>query len=436
MRIVAVDHFFEHDLDAIAAVLGPDDVLERLSYQRFYRLARRCFPEQAFGGVRAAMAPELDSAWSNYQAVAEREVDWLSVAYRPDLFVIPSDSIFYLRTPIERFASLGVPTFVMQKETTISPLTMESHALEIGAYVPFMSDEMSVCSERHREFWLRSGVDASRIHVTGQPRFDAYANPARTTSFDDRPVLLYLSFDDVAYLPADLGIDSDLTWADFRRQVEEVIASMSDRWNVVVKIHPQQTKAEDWLGSRVARVERLADTRRLIMDADVVVGFQTTAIFEAAIAGRPAIYPAWGNVYEQVRSALIPFDEMSELVLLARSQEELSEILSTSSVELDARTVAARAIAEEHLGPVDGHASERTLALMRDLVATRSSPRRVSVRSRRTKRLFVLPAFVARSASRLPVGTTLGGRLRRLSDRWRQIAIEARAVARARLVDQ
>jgi hypothetical protein len=52
---------------------------------------------------------------------------------------------------------------VVQKETTISPDTMEDHSLIVGEFAPFVSDYMTVCSERHREFWLRAGVDGGRV---------------------------------------------------------------------------------------------------------------------------------------------------------------------------------------------------------------------------------------------------------------------------------
>ena len=94
----------------------------------------------------------------------------------------PTSSSTYVRAAPEACHRLGVPFFVAQKETTISPETMESHAERVRRYAPPIADRMTVCSERHRQFWLRSGADPAAVEVTGQPRFDFYAGlgPERT----------------------------------------------------------------------------------------------------------------------------------------------------------------------------------------------------------------------------------------------------------------
>ena len=70
----------------------------------------------------------------------------------------------------------GMPVVVVQKETTMSQATMETFSTEVGAAAPFISDFMTVCSERQREFWIRAGPTCDRIEMTGQPRFDVYAS--------------------------------------------------------------------------------------------------------------------------------------------------------------------------------------------------------------------------------------------------------------------
>ena len=50
-----------------------------------------------------------------------------------------------------------------------------------------------------------------------------------------------------------------------------------------------------------------ADTRDLILASDIVVGFQTTALYEAVAARKRTIYAAWGAEYQLHQSGLIPF---------------------------------------------------------------------------------------------------------------------------------
>src|SRR5207237_8112187 len=105
---------------------------------------------------------------------------------------------------------------------------------------------------------------------------------------------------------------------------------------------------------------------------DAVVGFQTTALLEAAAAGRPVVYAAWGALYETVRSLLIPFDEYRGVVTHASGPGELSALLSAGPERLPRPSAEASEIIGEHLGPVDGKASARTVAVLRRLQGERA----------------------------------------------------------------
>lgn len=369
MRILAFNHFFEHDLAALRDRLGPDDVMDVVSYRRLHRIARRHFPESAFGALDEAFAPSLDDGWRRYRRAAVRFADWLASAHRPTVFVVPNDTFFYLRPVIGRMQDLGVKTVCVQKETTLAPLTLDVDSQVIRRYVPVMTDAMAVCSERHREFAIRCGAIPETVSVTGQPRFDVYARAREIGPPGGRPPrLLYLSFDDLAYLPADAERTGLGTWRPLRHEVEGVLARLAEAgtWHVVAKTHPQQLALDDRLGPSVERAPRGADTRRLIMDADAVLGFQTTALFEAAVAGRPILYAGWGPVYDEMLSLLIPFHEHPELLTRVASADELRARLEAGDPTLlPVPGPSAQALAEEHLGPVDGHATERVLEIVR-----------------------------------------------------------------------
>lgn len=363
LRIVAFDHFYWQDLDALEKVLRPEESLIRIDYRRLHRTARRHFSDEAFVGLANAYRAKEDEAWATYVPFAERFAERILVAHRPNVFVVPSDSFFYLRPVIRRLQELGLPCVVVQKETTISPMVMQSHSEEVSEYVPFMSDWMTVCSERHKDFWIRSGSESDRIVVTGQPRFDPYGHPAQVGA--GRKILLYLSFDDVAYLPGDRGWDSEDNWREFRREVEETLAlATSLGYRVLAKRHPQQKDQGGWLGNEVTWLEPCADTREAISTSDVVVGFQTTGLFEAMAAGKSVVYPAWGSVFERNRDILIPFHDFDGALVYANSPSKLRESLSFGALASD--TQLRSKIIGEHLGPIDGHASERVLHLLRN----------------------------------------------------------------------
>lgn len=362
LRIVAFDHFYGQDLDALEASLGDGDSLVRIDYRRLHQIASRLFSSSAFVGLANAYLPSEDPAWKSYVPIAESFAHRLLEAYQPNLFVVPTDSIFYLRPVISCFQSEGVVCVVVQKETTISPMVMEAHSREVGECTPFMSDWMTVCSDRHREFWILSGAQPERILVTGQPRFDTYA--ATRPSSSSKKQLLYLSFDDVAYLPADRGWSSTDTWREFRAEVEGVLAVASTLgYSVSAKRHPQQGDQGDWLGEEVTWWSPAADTRTLIANADVVVGFQTTGLFEAMAAQKCVVYPGWGEVFHRNSANLIPFHHYDGALLHATSPAHLLEILRSSETRMDFEL--REEVVREHLGPVDGSASWRVVCLLR-----------------------------------------------------------------------
>jgi hypothetical protein len=213
---------------------------------------------------------------------------------------------------------------------------------------------------------VKSGANPDLIQVTGQPRFDIYIREGLKADSKDKDGrnLLYLSYDDVAYLPSDLGETFEGNWKQQREDTERVLREFSKSWNVTVKMHPQQAVGENWLGPNVRIADRLDDTRALIMESDVVVGFQTTSLYEAAVAGKPVIYAAWGSTFEKVKESLIRFDLLPEVVTRAESPDDLRTLLGAIANTTPISTRRGLKIIEDELGPVDGHATERVLELM------------------------------------------------------------------------
>jgi hypothetical protein len=297
---------------------------------------------------------------------------------------------------------------------------------------PFMADAMTVCSERHREFALRTGAPPEKVVVTGQPRFDFYARArGKPRARTGMPLVLYLSYDDLSYLPADGSLGS---WRALRTETERVLSALaSERTiHVVAKYHPQQQVTDDALGPAAERPPRDADTRHLVAEADVIVGFQTTALFEAAVAGKPVLYPAWGPVYERAAHLLIPFADHPELARHARSPDELRALLRGGPLDRPGRNAVA--LAEAHLGPVDGHATERVLDVVRRHAVERSpvpppspSPGRLATAALRGAGVPL--AGAAAVALRLMSRPALGEAASRHAGYWLQEAREASVIA-------
>jgi hypothetical protein len=442
-RVLALDHFFDQDLRALEA--HPRLQVRRFPYQRLRGRAVRVMGPQVARGLHPYNDPALTSARGRYAAWLAREVERLYLERAFDVIVLPSDTFFYVRTLPAAAHRLGVPVVVVQKETTISQATMESFSLEVGSEAPFVSDFMTVCSERQGEFWRRAGGAADRIEVTGQPRFDIYASAPDAPSASRRRVL-YLTYALDAYVPG-AGRGKGLrTWETLRDATETALIEQvrAGTCELMIKCHPQQDRraeaarlarsaGSEW-GAGVSVAGDDADTRELILGCDIVVGFQTTALYEAVAARRAVIYAAWGDEYERYHSGLIPFDSAPpDCVRHATSPESLVTMIGDSIAGNNSHCIAW---AEQALGPVDGHATER-VARRLETVAAAWSPteRRRDLDTRR--RRYAL-GYLARSVAAETVWTVavpaavIAGEQHRVGVR-RKRAREGRATAIATL---
>ncbi len=381
MRALILDHYFIHDLSALENAKGKEDrfLVMRYSYLRDRFLD--FFPSEVLGSEFSLysssvyrVAREGWSAWSQREALA------LMRLWRPDLFVLPSDTFPYVRDLVRAFQKLNVPTVVVQKETTIAPDTMENHSRAIGRYFPFISDHMTVCSDHHRQFWLYAGADPSRVSVTGQPRFDLYAYSRAKCNADLPVTILFFSFMTDAYVPAK---ETDRhVWKELLCEIERALvrSAIKAGVHVIVKPHPQQPPEQiqecrerlialDPLGEYWSLVDGELDARQLICDAKAVVGFQTTALMESCLAGKPTFYCCWGAAHKALASGLIPYEDGGDAIQVLRSGEELERNLARVLAQAsDKEPLAVPALVGTMLGPCDGQASDRVLELWREKI--------------------------------------------------------------------
>jgi hypothetical protein len=429
VRFLVLEHHFAQDIDALRRAGGDQLELDVLDYDLLRSEALRVLPLEVASGLEAFTRPELEAARRRYAAVLREILEDRFAAAPFDAVVMPSDTFFYVRASPPAAHALGVPFLVAQKETTISEHTMREHAEEMRRFAPPLADLMTVCSERHKQFWLRAGGSGDRIIVTGQPRFDFYERPslwpADVPFGAEGPSVLFLSYAVDAYHPGEGGGDS--AWGALHLQTERALHGLARQgWRVLIKPHPQQPvqavrewreRAGDLWDRQVFLVDPQADVRPLIVAADVTVGFQSTALLEAMIAGRPVIYTGWDEAAVALHAELIPFGEWHEQITVVRDSDQLAAaVLAARGRRCDARVLQRRReIAERYLGPLDGAAAQRTVRLLReqaDLWAARRGPQETALRERLLRRRQPLRiARRGRTFSRLArrrVGALLG----------------------------
>ncbi len=380
MRFLVLDHYFAQDIDALRAAAGDDVELDVMHFDLLRAEALRVLPVEVGTGLEAFTRPELERARRRYAAILREILEDRFARAAFDAVLLPSDTFFYVRAVPAVAHALGVPLLVAQKETTISAHDMREHGEELRRCAPPLADLMTVCSERHKHYWLRAGGVEGRIVVTGQPRFDYYFDRARWPSdvpfAGDGHTVLFLSYQIDAYYPGERG--GTAAWHELRLQTEQGLCELARRgWRVLIKPHPQQPveslrewrrRAGDLWERRVFLVDGEADVRRLIVAADVTLGFQSTALLEAMIAGRPVVYTGWDAFATECGDELIPFHRWDREITVVRDAQELPEALAAAMRNPCSAEVlrSRREIAERYLGPLDGLAAPRTIAALRN----------------------------------------------------------------------
>lgn len=429
VRFLVLEHLFSQDIDELRRAGGEDLELDVMSYDLLRSEALRVLPEEVGTGLEAFARPALEGARRRYGAILREILEDRFTSCPFDALVVPSDTFFYVRSAPAAAHALGVPFLVAQKETTISEQTMRDHAEQIRRFSPPQADRMTVCSERHKSFWVRAGGARERIVVTGQPRFDFYSHPSEwptgPLSRDGGPSVLFLSYAVDAYHPRE-GQGAPV-WKTLHTQTEQGLHELARRgWRVLIKPHPQQPldsvgqwrrNAGDLWGRQVFMVDPRADVRPLIVAADVTVGFQSTALLEAMLAGRPVLYTGWDPAAAALGGQLIPFQQWEREITVIHQAGDLPDAVVAARGGTCPASVlrGRREIAERYLGPLDGRAAERTVAVLREeasrWAARREAPER-ELRERLMRRRAPLRiarrgrAWSRRARSR--VGATLG----------------------------
>lgn len=392
-----LDHFFDQDIAALRDQLQPGEQLRTLSYAVLREEALRVFPEEVASGLEPMSRPSLERLRQAYNHRLQRLIEDEWVAWPFDVLVAPSDLFFYVRGLPRVCHQLGVPFVVAQKETTIAQTTLEHHSLAVREHAPPIADVMTTCSERQKEFWVRSGADPDTIVVTGQPRFDVYVSHDARPSASGRPTALFFSYHADAYHPSGSGgIEGTPAWKALHAQTETGLWQLvRDGWDVVIKPHPQQDFAGDRrriaaaLPGELAASVRFADpgedARRLILDADVIVGFQTTGLIESLAAGRPVVFTGWDPEWHRLRDELIPFHRWPDVFRIVERADDLpGAIAAARGTRLEGAAVThAKEVVEFYLGPVDGDASRRVLDVIRAQTSAWAADRDVSAVRRR-----------------------------------------------------
>jgi len=334
--VVIIDHHFAQDIDSLlrqAGVVGIN--LIRIPYKYIFQVAEFYFPPEIRDG--SYNAPGMKECKTRYRALLVKFFSRTKPETKIASLLMPSDSFFWIREIVALLKERKIPCIVIDKEGTISPFSMDHHSRQIASYYPFMSDAIIVWSDRQKEFWTRAGVDERRIFVDGQPRSDFFFDTGRWLSRKKLPIendhyVLFFTFETDAYAPT----PGENIWQPLRADIHGSIARFAKKYpqiTFIVKTHPQQADALDV--EQEFRVYGLRNiivmhgpevSRHLIVHADIVIGFQTTALIEAMLLPKTVIYTQWTETVSRNIDKLIPFHTALGIDI-ANSLEEFETLL-------------------------------------------------------------------------------------------------------------
>ena len=302
----------------------------------------------------------------------------------------------YVETAILRAARRhGVPTVLLQEGPfcAIGDARPQAAGLRIkAALAPFVNrlgivpsipdyglfghDRILAASGRYADTWIRAGVPADRIEVTGVPRFDIFAAmpEARPVRRDNGPLrLLYLAQPFAAHRKVSMKAASaalDLLAAGLNQACEEGPLELT------IRAHPRAgghavKQLCDALAFEPALDSGERPIEHAIRDADATVGHYSTGLLESLMLNRPAIcMPIPSSAFAEHSEATKQRWLVSIGIPVCRTPEEIALTLAAQRASNEMKAVLWDVVAEE-TGIVDGGSAMRVAdALLR--IATRS----------------------------------------------------------------
>ena len=393
---VIINHCYDLDIDALCAADTPHTLWVVNPFALFTDVHHYFAPDQidlhAVYGV-GAMAASIARYKAAYITDLARE---LRDRTHLDALITPTDVAYYIRPLIEELRAIGIPTIVQDKEGTISPgAIMDDHAQVLSERYPPISDQYYFWSEAHRDFWLRVGVPEERAFVLGQPRSDFFFHPDRWPSkaslglAEDKKVILAFTYDADAYMRS-TEPNPDRPWKTMRDDTHAALRELARARadvEVVIKTHPQQADLDEILAEHsadplpnVKLVMGASQANHFMVRADVIVGFQSTAMIEAMMTKTPVIYAGWGAVHDRASDTLIPIHRSGGCTV-PRSLDDFRRLLASGldgGLRLSPAMLRARkAFTDSYFFDADGKAARRVLDHAAAFV-TGKSPRRVA----------------------------------------------------------
>ena len=288
---------------------------------------------------------------------------------------------------------VGVPYVVLHRENLLTTTKQQAHVLARGKrYGSFEGSLVIVHNQVIRDVLVESAfVPPEQIKAAGCLRMDPFVRKTMGATVSPslgKKVLLF-SFTHGSGL---LGLLNDFCpdrrtgWVRLFEQVHVALAKLAIRrpdLEVVFKLkwggrwHDEIDHALSLHGIKRADIPNLTithegDGQDLIMEAGVVCGFGSTALLEAAIAGRPVIVPAFAEAIEPAYSEYLPFPEEQHIFHIATDAESLANAVEErlKSPGVDSELMRRRGeVFSKYVSSLDGNAIDSYSRALEEVIS-------------------------------------------------------------------
>jgi hypothetical protein len=280
--------------------------------------------------------------------------------------------------------NIGVPYIVFHRENLIGSPNMKKFVLKrvkrIGC---FNGSHMVVHSEVCRQLYVDNGyVGPDRISALGCLRMDNFikkVQQCKTVTNRRKKVVIfpfYLShFRDNSLYPFFREVYTTfLKFANEHSEIDVVIKPKKKEYKKLCEMLDRIIEGTEIVLEKISNLYITSDldAQKLLFEADVVCGLKTTALLEAAIAGKPVIIPYFKDLQDPKYDGDIYFRDFLHLFDIAKDVNELESIIidRLHNPTIDEKIMEERkAFFEKYVSSMKGDATEKYVALIKLVVA-------------------------------------------------------------------
>ena len=251
--------------------------------------------------------------------------------------------------------NIGTPYVVFHRENLLISRHLYAHHIEraellkkigfVGTSIVFQNKAMKGIFDKY------SGVKPEYIFALGSLRMDKYINKInkninkinkninkinKNINFEGGNRVTLFSFPSSDAILS--GYSDDFGWFDLHDQVHESFVELAREnpgINFIIKHKDVNwSRTEKLLKDlEVDNISNLQiynlsfDAQEIILASNVIVGFCSTSLLEAAIANKPIIYPLFAEAAEKSYENVVCFDNASDIFDIATNREEFKKII-------------------------------------------------------------------------------------------------------------